>query len=124
MLVYEKLNSGVKKMKKLFVILSIALLFISSPLFAATHQMVVLSTTDMHGRSTALDAATQGEYSDSMLRVSSAVESVRDEFGDDMIIIDNGDTIQGNLTAQYAINYHPDRVNPMIEELAYIGYDV
>lgn len=124
MLAYEKLNSGVKKMKKLFVILSIALLFISSPLFAATHQMVVLSTTDMHGRSTALDAATQGEYSDSMLRVSSAVESVRKEFGDDMIIIDNGDTIQGNLTAQYAINYHPDRVNPMIEELAYIGYDV
>ena len=91
---------------------------------ASPYSFVVLSTTDMHGRATALDVASQSPYSNSMLKVASAVREARREFGDNVILIDNGDTIQGNLTAQYAINYRSDEVNPMIEALRYIGYDV
>lgn len=91
---------------------------------SSPYSFVVLSTTDMHGRATALDVASQSPYSNSMLKVASAVREARREFGDNVILIDNGDTIQGNLTAQYAINYRADEVNPMIEALRYIGYDV
>ncbi len=111
-------------LKKTILILAIVLFAVPAVFAdAVTHEFAVLSTTDMHGRATAKDVATGAEVPNSMLRVSSAVESVRDEFGDDIVLIDNGDTIQGNLSAQYAINYRTDELNPMVEELIAIGYD-
>lgn len=113
-----------KMLKKTILILAIVLFAVPAVFAdAVTHEFAVLSTTDMHGRATAKDVATGAEVPNSMLRVSSAVESVRDEFGDDIVLIDNGDTIQGNLSAQYAINYRTDELNPMVEELIAIGYD-
>ena len=113
-----------KLLKKTILILAIVLFAVPAVFAdAVTHEFAVLSTTDMHGRATAKDVATGAEVPNSMLRVSSAVEGVRDEFGDDIVLIDNGDTIQGNLSAQYAINYRTDELNPMVEELIAIGYD-
>lgn len=113
-----------KLLKKTILILAIVLFAVPAVFAdAVTHEFAVLSTTDMHGRATAKDVATGAEVPNSMLRVSSAVEGVRDEFGDDIVLIDNGDTIQGNLSAQYAINYRTDELNPMVEELIDIGYD-
>lgn len=88
-----------------------------------TLQLAVLSTTDMHGRATLLDVATQTEDAASMERVASAVLQEREAFGDKVLLVDNGDTIQGTLVAQYAINLKPDEENPMITALDYIGYD-
>ena len=88
-----------------------------------TLQLAVLSTTDMHGRATLLDVATQTEDAASMERVATAVLQERVAFGDKVLLVDNGDTIQGTLVAQYAINLRPDEENPMITALDYIGYD-
>ena len=90
-----------------------------------TYSFAVLSTTDMHGRSTANDVSTQKEDLNSMLRVATAVAKERAEYGDEnTILIDNGDTIQGTLVAQYAITQNADKENPMLTAMKYIGYDV
>lgn len=114
-------------MKKLLLLtLSLILLFscASVEMGPAIHSIAVLSTTDMHGRAASKDVATGKEDINSMPRVATAVEAVRESFGDSMLVIDNGDTIQGNLLAQYAINYKIDVINPMVSAMAYIGYDV
>ena len=114
-------------MKKLLLLtLSLILLFSCAnvEMGPTSHSIAVLSTTDMHGRAASKDVATGKEDINSMPRVATAVEVVRESFGDSMLVIDNGDTIQGNLLAQYAINYKIDVINPMVSAMAYIGYDV
>lgn len=88
-----------------------------------SHQFALLSTTDMHGRSTLMDVATQTEDAASMERVAAVVTQERAAFGDRMILVDNGDTIQGTLVAQYAINLKPEEENPMITAMKQLGYD-
>ncbi len=89
----------------------------------STYEFAVVSTTDMHGRSTTNDVSTQTEDDDSMLRAATIIKDIRAAYGDDMVLIDNGDTIQGNLVAQYAINFKTDKLNPMIELMIELGYD-
>lgn len=90
-----------------------------------TYQFAVLSTTDMHGRATDKDVSTQRTDNNCMERVATAVSKVRAEYGkENTILIDNGDTIQGTLVAQYAITQKQTLENPMITALKYIGYDV
>lgn len=89
-----------------------------------TYTFAVLSTTDMHGRATINDVSQQKEDPNSMERVAAVVKAQREEYGDNMLLVDNGDLIQGTLVAQYAINAKPEALNPMIRTLAEIGYDV
>jgi len=89
----------------------------------STYEFSVVTTTDMHGRSTKMDVATQKEDVNSMLRAAAIIKDIRSVYGDDMILIDNGDTIQGNLVAQYAINQKPEELNPMMEIMIELGYD-
>lgn len=88
-----------------------------------TYEFAVVSTTDMHGRSTKTDVATQKEDQNSMVRAATIIKGLREQYGDDMVLIDNGDTIQGNLVAQYAINQKADVLNPMMEIMIDLGYD-
>ncbi len=84
----------------------------------------VVTTTDMHGRSTASDVATQATDNNSMVKAATIIKEQREIFGENMILIDNGDTIQGSLVAQYAVNFKPEEVNPMIEAMLALDYDV
>ncbi|MBR5293479.1 MAG: 5'-nucleotidase C-terminal domain-containing protein, partial [Oscillospiraceae bacterium] len=86
-------------------------------------EFALVSTTDMHGRSTEYDVATQKVDTNSMIRAASIIKDIRAAYGDDMILVDNGDTIQGNLVAQYAINQKTDVLNPMMEIMIDLGYD-
>ena len=88
-----------------------------------TYEFAVVTTTDMHGRSTKMDVATQKEDTASMVRAATIIKELRAAYGDDMILMDNGDTIQGNLAAQYAINFETAKLNPMIEIMIDLGYD-
>ena len=89
----------------------------------STFEFAVVSTTDMHGRSTKFDVATQKEDQSSMVRAASVIKALREQYGDDMVLIDNGDTIQGNLVAQYAINQKSEVLNPMMDIMLDLGYD-
>ncbi len=88
-----------------------------------TYDFAILSTTDMHGRSTKLDVATQTEDTNSVLRSATVIKGQKEVYGDDILLIDNGDTLQGNLVAQYAINKETDKLNPMVAYMIELGYD-
>ena len=113
-----------RKVLLFFAVICLLISCTSVKMIPASHSIAVVSTTDMHGRAAGKDVATAKEDTASMPRVASAVNKVREKFGNDMIVIDNGDTIQGTLMAQYAINYRMDEINPMVSALSYIGYDV
>ena len=88
-------------------IVAIACLFGTACFAKDTYQFEILSTTDMHGRATNYNVATQKEDLNSMVRVASVVERERKVFGDNLILIDNGDLLQGTLLSQYAITQKP-----------------
>lgn len=83
----------------------------------------VMSTTDMHGRGTTTDIATQKEDANSMERVATIVKQERSQYSN-TLLIDNGDLYQGTLVTQYQMSQAPTEENQMITCLKEIGYDV
>lgn len=112
------------KKRLALAIVAIACLFGTACFAKDTYQFEVLSTTDMHGRATDYNVATQKEDLNSMVRVASVVERERKVFGDNLILIDNGDLLQGTLLSQYAITQKPKEENPMITAVKQMKYKV
>ncbi|MDD3401365.1 MAG: 5'-nucleotidase C-terminal domain-containing protein [Eubacteriales bacterium] len=82
-----------------------------------------MATTDMHGRAAQYDVATTNEDVNSMVRVASVVAANKTTYLGETLIVDNGDTFQGNLLAQYAATIKTAEVNPMTTAMTTIGYD-
>ena len=90
--------------------------------------VVVLSTTDMHGKCWETNVLTDTPETDNMLRVSTAVNTIRDEYGNgNVIVIDNGDAFQGEAISELQLLDYgdgtSDRVPAMAVCFAKIGYD-
>lgn len=102
---------------------------------AATEQqcdLTVMSTTDVHGHVYNWDYFTNAEYTGKnqlgLARVMTSVEEVRAEQGaDSVLLIDNGDAIQGTPLT-YLAALQPDRLpfeaNPMATAFNTMQYDV
>lgn len=83
----------------------------------------ILATTDVHGKFKNYEYATISEAAGGMNQVAKVVSDARLE-NKNTLVIDNGDTIQGNynhlfLTQEYLSN----NTNPMVLSLNEIGYD-
>ena len=118
----------IKKAVILFIIISF---FIGNNSVFATiseknsvYQFVVLSTTDMHGRSTIKDVSSGKIEPNNMCKVATIVKNERKKYKNKILLIDNGDTIQGTLVAQYAITAKKNLENPMMTAMKHINYDV
>ncbi|MCL2694806.1 MAG: 5'-nucleotidase C-terminal domain-containing protein [Clostridiales bacterium] len=85
--------------------------------------VAVLATTDMHGRSTALNVNTGTALSNSMPRMAAVVNAQRVSYPNN-ILIDNGDTLQGTLVNTYWITKKPAALNPMVAAMIEMKYDV
>lgn len=106
-----------------FILILLNILGIAS--FAQENrQFEVLSTTDMHGRFSNKDISTGKYEQNSMARVSTIVKQERKKFGDKVIVIDNGDLLQGTLVSYYSLTQKKDVENPMITAIKDIKYDV
>ena len=84
----------------------------------------LLQSSDVHGNFFPYNFITREPFSGSLARVASAVNAVRSEAGEEnVIIVDNGDILQGQPTVYY-YNY-VDTVAPHIAArmLDFIGYD-
>lgn len=91
-------------------------------------EFVVLTTTDMHGKCWHTNLLTEKPEPNNMLRVSTAVQKIREEYGEEnVLLIDNGDTFQGTPVSQiqllnYAKGTSEDPL-AMAVCLKEIGYD-
>ncbi len=103
---------------------------------SATDQVVIMSTTDIHGKVWEENILNDTSEKNNLLRVSTAVSQYRQNYGDDNVLVyDAGDLYQGGGNiASYQISlktqgltaegqeYEDYDINPMALSLAEIGY--
>lgn len=106
--------------RKLLVIGASLLLAQSFNGIAATVDVSILATSDVHGRIVPWDYATDKEsFSGSYAQISSFIQQYRTEH-DNVIVVDVGDIIQDN---QIELFYNADP-HPAMEVLNHINYDI
>src|SRR6202171_6550285 len=95
-----------------------------SPRAAQSVDLVIASTTDVHGRVTAWDYyANKPEIIRGLTRVATIVDSVRAANPSRVILLDAGDLLQGNPLAYVAAKVSANRVNPIIAAMNAMRYD-
>ena len=116
--------------RSLSLLCALAMLLSILPMTFAeeTAEFAVLSTTDMHGRCWDVNVLNDTNMTNSMLNVSTAVNTYRQTYGDSIVLIDNGDTYQGTPVSTLQISNYTQGLttnpNPMAIAMKYIGYDV
>lgn len=109
-------------------LISISLFLVVSILpvnsFAHNSKIKIVYTTDVHGNFFPVDYITMSPMEGSLSRVVSAIDSIRETpGGNNLILLDNGDFLQGQPSVYY-YNYI-DTISPHLasEIYNYIGYD-
>jgi 2',3'-cyclic-nucleotide 2'-phosphodiesterase/3'-nucleotidase/5'-nucleotidase len=86
--------------------------------------LVVLSTTDIHGRIRGWDYyADSAESGRGLTRAATIVDSIRSANPGRVILVDAGDLLQGNPFAYVALRQFGDSANPIIAAMNAMGYD-
>jgi 2',3'-cyclic-nucleotide 2'-phosphodiesterase (5'-nucleotidase family) len=86
--------------------------------------LVIATTTDVHGRITAWDYyANRPEAIRGLSRAATIVDSVRTANPGRVILLDAGDLLQGNPLAYVAARVSTNRVNPIIAAMNAMHYD-
>lgn len=102
----------------------LALMAISLGCFAAERvvKLKIVQTSDIHGSYYSTDLRSGVETSGSLARVHAFVQKKRELYGDNLILLENGDILQGQPTAYY-YNYI-DTVSPHLTAamMNYMGY--
>lgn len=100
-------------------------LFIVFSLSATTREvkLKLLETSDIHGNFFPYNFIDKKEWGGSLSRVYTYVEQERREYGDNLLLFDNGDILQGQPSAYY-YNYM-DTVSPHLasEMMSFMGYN-
>ena len=86
--------------------------------------LVIVTTTDVHGRLRAWDYyANKAEVVRGLSRAATIVDSVRAANPGRVILLDAGDLLQGNPLAYVAAKVSSDRTNPIIAAMNAMQYD-
>jgi 2',3'-cyclic-nucleotide 2'-phosphodiesterase/3'-nucleotidase len=95
------------------------------PAFGAqdSTQVVVVATTDVHGRVTHWDYETDREAPWGLTRAATALDSLRRLYPDRVVLVDAGDLIQGNPFATFFATVEPMDPHPVVDALNALGYD-
>ena len=85
--------------------------------------VVVIATTDVHGRATSWDYVADRASTGGLTRVATIVDSLRKRYPGQVVTLDAGDLLQGNPFAAYAARPGRRGPNPVIEAMNLAGYD-
>lgn len=83
----------------------------------------VLQTSDVHGCFFPYDFIERKPEAGSLARISTYVKDLRETYGDNLILLDNGDILQGQPTCYYCNYIKPDCKNVAASVINYMGYD-
>ena len=111
-------------MKKTVAVCLVALCM-SIPTMAKqkTIRIKVIETSDVHGSFFPYDFITRNPKAGTMARVSSYVNAMREEYGENLILLDNGDILQGQPTCYYSNFIDTKSPNIAAEVTNYLKYD-
>ena len=86
-------------------------------------EIKLLQTSDIHGNLFPENFITMTPAQGGMSRISTIVKNYREKYGDNVILLDNGDILQGQPSVYY-YNY-VDTLSPHItaQVMNYMGYD-
>ena len=99
---------------------------------AKTAELTLLATTDVHGNVLNWDYFANKPYPAGeelgMSRASTLIKGVREDKGaESVLLVDNGDTIQGNPLAYYFAKQEPittsGQIHPLAKTYNHLGYD-
>ena len=104
----------------------IASLCLTTPTMAQTRKISlrVIETTDVHGCFFPYDFIEQKQTKGSLARVSSYVNKLREQYGSNLILLENGDILQGQPTCYFYNYVNTDVPNIAAEIVNYMKYDV
>ena len=83
----------------------------------------VIETSDVHGCFFPYDFINRRPLKGSMARVMTYVRQQREQYGKNVILVDNGDILQGQPTCYYCNYVKPEIPNVAAEVINYMGYD-
>ncbi|WP_392562036.1 bifunctional 2',3'-cyclic-nucleotide 2'-phosphodiesterase/3'-nucleotidase [Orbus sturtevantii] len=113
-------------MKKNKIKLALIMLLISSALDAATVDLRVIETTDLHGNIVNFDYY-QDQYVDTfgLVKTANLIHQARNEVKNS-VLVDNGDLIQGSPMADYVVNkgLKDNEIHPAYKVMNELGYVV
>src|SRR6266446_5457803 len=95
----------------------------SSPVSDTAH-VVIVATTDVHGRVLGWDYVRDVAGSGGLSRAASVIETLRTQYPDQVVLVDAGDLIEGNLFAAYFAERDSQRPHPVVDAFNALQYDV
>jgi 2',3'-cyclic-nucleotide 2'-phosphodiesterase / 3'-nucleotidase / 5'-nucleotidase len=91
---------------------------------ASTVDLVVVATTDIHGRLRGWDYYTNApDGARGLTRAATIVDSVRVAHPGRVLLVDAGDLLQGNPLTYVAARVSPDSANAVVAAMNVMGYD-
>ncbi len=88
-----------------------------------TVELRIIETSDVHGSFFSYNFIDRRPESGSLSRVMTYVDSLRREYGDNLLLFDNGDILQGQPTCYYCNYINPEMENVAASIVNYMGYD-
>ena len=85
--------------------------------------VVLVATTDVHGRTTGWDYVAHRPSPGGLARVAPVVDSLRRRYPGQVVVLDAGDLLQGDPFATYHARVAPAEPHPIIEAMNLVGYD-
>ena len=93
--------------------------------FAAdTAHVVIVATTDVHGRLIGWDYVRDAAAPGGLARVATAVETLRARYPGMLVLVDAGDLLQGNPFATFYGRYDKRQPHPIVDAMNALQYDV
>ena len=120
----ELLHTFATMKKTIFI--TFALLCLTNMTMAKKSKTVTLQlveTSDVHGAFFPYDFIERKPMRGTMARVSTYVNKQRKKFGKNLILMDNGDILQGQPTCYYTNYVKTNEPNIAAEVINYLGYD-
>jgi len=88
-----------------------------------TAHVVIVATTDVHGRIRGWDYTKDAEAPGGLARVATLLETLRARYPDAVVLVDAGDLLQGNPFATYFARQDRRHPHPLIDALNGLQYD-
>ena len=113
-------------MKKIILALGIALLSLTTTTTMAqtkTISLRIIETSDVHGCFFPYNFVERKPLQGTLVRVNTYVNKLRQQYGDNVLLIDNGDILQGQPTCYWTNYVAKDEENIAAKVINYMKYD-
>jgi 2',3'-cyclic-nucleotide 2'-phosphodiesterase (5'-nucleotidase family) len=103
------------------ILIAALLLALQTP--SDTAHVVIVATTDVHGRALGWDYVRDAAAPGGLSRAATALETLRARYPGILVLVDGGDLLQGNPFATFYGRYDKRRPQPIVDAMNALQYD-